>query len=445
MFVFPKNLYTDVRIENVFSTKIIYTMDSVDELKSTSYRGAFIRIFDGERWYYSATSNVENLQQEIDCLAIYAKRNEKVNEHPAVIRLEAHTGSYLQFEVRNVQQVSQQKKMEFLKGYFPLLNENPYIRMWKGSYLDKNIVKEFYSSKGADLKFDFQTTGISFRFSMADGDKTFNGSYQKTANYFDELGNDYDKLKQGIQASEEFLKYAQPIKPGKYTVVLAPVAAGVFAHESFGHKSEADFMIGDENMKKEWAIGSKVGRDLLSIVDNGGYMGSGYIPFDDEGTKCQETYLIKDGLLQGRLHSAATAAYLDEGVTGNSRAIDFEFEPIVRMTTTYIKEGNLTFEELLRDIKEGILVKSVKYGTGMSTFTIAPSTSYMIRDGKIAEPVNISVLTGNVFETMNQIDGLSDTLEIVSFTTGGCGKYEQNSLPVAFGGPYVRVLNMNVL
>ena len=444
MFVFPKNLYTDVRIENVFSTKIIYTMGNVDELKSTSYTGAFIRMFDGERWYYSATSSVENLQMEIECLAIYAKANEKVYEHPAVTRLESNIGSYLKFDDRSVQKVSQQQKVEFLEGYFPLIRENPYVRMWKGFYVDKNVVKEFYSSKGAQLKFDYQTAGVSFRFSMVDGDKIFDGHYQKATNYFEELGNDYDKMQQEIQSSEEFLKNAEPIKPGKYTVVLAPVAAGVFAHESFGHKSESDFMIGDENMKKEWAIGSRVGKDLLSIVDYGGYMGSGYIPFDDEGTKCNETYLIKDGLLQGRLHSAATAAYLDEGVTGNARAINFEFEPIVRMTTTYIKEGHTPLEELLGEIKEGVLIKTVKHGSGMSTFTIAPALAYMIRNGKVAEPVNISVITGNVFETMKQIDGLSDTLEMLSFTTGGCGKNEHFPLPVGFGGPYVRVLDMNV-
>ena len=53
--------------------------------------------------------------------------------------------------------------------------------------------------------------------------------------------------------------------------------------------------------------------------------------------KAKKTYLIKDGILTGRLHSATTAASLNEELTGNARALNFEFEPIVRMTTTYIE------------------------------------------------------------------------------------------------------------
>ncbi|HAZ37966.1 MAG TPA: TldD/PmbA family protein, partial [Clostridiaceae bacterium] len=61
-----------------------------------------------------------------------------------------------------------------------------------------------------------------------------------------------------------------------------------------------------------------------------------------------------------------------------------------------------------------------------------------------AEPVNISVVTGNVFKTLSEIDGVSNELELLSFVTGGCGKMEQYPLPVGFGGPYVRVNNLNV-
>ena len=124
--------------------------------------------------------------------------------------------------------------------------------------------------------------------------------------------------------------------------------------------------------------------------------------------------------------------------------MSFEYEPIVRQTTTYIEPGDLSFQELLAPIQEGVLVKTINHGSGMSTFTLAPSLAYMIRDGQIAEPVKISVVTGNVFETLGLIDGLSDELELLSFTMGGCGKMEQFPLPVGFGGPWVRVRELNV-
>lgn len=109
--------------------------------------------------------------------------------------------------------------------------------------------------------------------------------------------------------------HAVPVEPGEYTCVLSPTVAGVFAHESFGHKSESDFMLGSETMRREWELGKRVGWEGLSILDSGVPNGSGYCPYDDEGTRARDTYLVKNGVLTGRLHSAATAAALDEAVT----------------------------------------------------------------------------------------------------------------------------------
>jgi TldD protein len=68
----------------------------------------------------------------------------------------------------------------------------------------------------------------------------------------------------------------------------------------------------------------------------------------------------------------------------------------------------------------------------------------MIRDGKVAEPVKISVVSGNVFKALGEIDGLTNEVELLAFARGGCGKMEQYPLPVGFGGPWVRVRTLNV-
>ena len=235
-----------------------------------------------------------------------------------------------------------------------------------------------------------------------------------------------------------------PVTPGKYTCILSPVTTGVFAHESFGHKSESDFMVGDETMKKEWVLGKKVGSNILNIVDTGSIEGAGYVPFDDEGTKCKKNYIIKDGILNGRLHSSSTATILDENLTGNARAMNFLYEPLVRMTTTFIDKGSDTKESLFANVKEGIYIDTIRHGSGMTTFTIAPARAYMIHNGKISEPVKISVISGNVMSTLNKIDGISDKVELFSFALGGCGKMEQYPLKVGIGGPYIRVNEINI-
>lgn len=444
MFKFPENLYTDVRIEDVFETKIQFTLGSLEESKNTKYRAAFIRVFDGERWYYASTSDVDNIQNEIDKLSKMAKPNEKVYENPIVQKLQANTGEYLRYKDVSVSDIEKSDKVNLLKQFFPVISSRDTIKTWQAYYADSRKIYEFYSSKGANLVFDSQRAGFSFRPSFSEGEKKLQESFQRCSNYYSELNPNPDELKAYIDKCEDFLKNSKSIEPGKYTVILSPVVAGVFAHESFGHKSESDFMVGDETMKREWAIGKKIGSDILSIVDSGLENGNGYVPFDDEGTRASKTYLIENGILKGRLHSASTAAELKEDVTGNARAKDYEYEPIVRMTSTYVLPGDKTKEELFAEVKDGVYIETFKHGSGMSTFTIAPSMAYRIRDGKIAEPINFAVITGTVFDTLSQIDGLSDKLEIFSSITGGCGKMEQYPLPVGFGGPYVRIKNMNV-
>ena len=191
-------------------------------------------------------------------------------------------------------------------------------------------------------------------------------------------------------------------------------------------------------------MGTRVGAEILSIIDTGLLDGNGYVPYDDEGCRAKETYLIKNGILTGRLHSSQTAAALDEAPTGNARAVNFEFEPIVRMTTTYVCGGTMSKAELIAGTSLGILIEDLKHGSGMTTFTIAPSRSWMIRDGKVAEPVEISVITGNVMETLHKIDAISDEVKLLSFPTGGCGKMEQAPLRVGFGGSYIRANGINV-
>lgn len=444
MYRFPKDLYTDIRIETTRTTNISYENNELKQNKCKKEKGAFIRIFDGERWYYSTITNVEDIQKEIDELAEMAKRNKDIYNHPVVKRMEVNKGKELRYTDNNILSISNDDKIKLLESYLPILKEFPEVLNSRLLYKDTYITKEIISSKGTDITFDIQNAYIASRYSLSVNGMTQNGGETIYEADFSKLFNKEELFREDIIKNLNYIKEAVPVKKGMYTCILSPVVAGVFAHESFGHKSEADFMIGDEMMMKEWKLGTKVGSPILNIIDTGNIEGSGYVPYDDEGTKAKETYLIKDGVLSGRLHSAYTAGALEEDVTGNSRAINFEYEPIVRMTTTYIGAGNLTKEELFEGVKEGIYIDGFMHGSGMSTFTIAPSTAYMIRDGKIAEPVKISVITGNVMSTLNEIDGVSDTVEIKSLGTGGCGKMEQWPLSVGLGGPYVRVNKINV-
>lgn len=444
MIQFREGYYADVRQEDRFRTVISYREGILQEMKVRKEIRAFLRVYDGKMWYYASVTDVNHLQKTLDGLYDAATPHADILQDPIVSRFERNKAQVLCFADCSVRDVPTSEKNALLQGYLPLLEEDGCMTMPAGVYLDRNSRFTFRSSLGADIEYDYQTCGMAFGCSMVEGEKKFSAHWQRGATRFDALQGLTESLRAAMREQADFMRRSVPVEPGKYPVVLSPEAAGVFAHESFGHKSESDFMLSDESMRQEWQLGKQVGSPLLSIAEYGLLPGSGYVPYDDEGSKARKNYLIKNGVLAGRLHSAQTAAALEEGLTGNARAIDCTFEPIVRMTNTYIEPGELSFDELIAPIKKGYFIKTISHGSGMSTFTIAPSLAYEIENGRLGRPVQISVITGSVFETLGLLDGLTRETEMLSFVTGGCGKMEQQGLPVGFGGPYVRVSAMNV-
>ena len=444
MIQFRSGFYADVRVEDRSRTVISYKAGALEEMRNRKEKQAFLRVYDGKLWYYASTTDTGHLQKTLDGLYAAAEENPDILEDPVVRRFEKNKDEVMTFTGCSVRDIPLSEKQALLLGYLPILTEESCVVLPTGTYLDRNSMFHFVSSLGADITYDYQTCGLSFGFSMAEGEKQFQGSWQKGGTRFDEMAAIGDELRAAVKEQAAFMRNSVPVEAGKYPVVLSPMAAGVFAHESFGHKSESDFMLSDESMKNEWQLGKTVGSPILSIAECGSVQGTGFVPYDDEGTKARKNYLIKNGVLAGRLHSAMTAAALDEELTGNARAIDCTFEPIVRMTTTYIEGGDLDFDQLIAPIEKGYYIKTISHGSGMSTFTIAPSVAYELVNGTLGRPVQISVISGSVFETLGLIDGLTKDVELLSFVTGGCGKMEQMGLPVGFGGPYVRVSTMNV-
>jgi TldD protein len=236
---------------------------------------------------------------------------------------------------------------------------------------------------------------------------------------------------------------ANSVKGGQYTVILDPYLAGVFIHEAFGHLSEADFVYENPRMQELLTLGKPLGIEQLNVIDDATLPNlPGTLKYDDEGVPGQRKYLIKDGVLHQRLHSRETAGKMHEKPTGNARAMRANYPPIVRMTNTAIEPGDTSFEEMVKDINEGVYAVRMLGGqTNGEMFTFAAAEGYMIREGKIVEPVSDVTLSGNVFQTLKDINAIgNDTL----YTNGGCGKGGQMPLPVSVGGPHLRINNVVV-
>ena len=231
------------------------------------------------------------------------------------------------------------------------------------------------------------------------------------------------------------------VQGNTYTVVIDPILAGLFVHEAFGHLSEADMLYENPDMLETMSIGRRFGSKDLQIFDGAApadHRGS-YL-YDDEGVPATTTQLIEDGVLVGRLHSRETAGKLGEAVTGNARCLDYHYPPIVRMTNTWIGRGKTPVTDLFNDIPVGVYAKNWQGGmTNGEMFTFTAGEAWMIRNGKVAEPVKDVTLSGNVFETLEDIEAIGN--DFVWDESGGCGKGGQSGLAVGCGSPSLRIRN----
>ncbi len=242
------------------------------------------------------------------------------------------------------------------------------------------------------------------------------------------------------------LVQAEPVTGGRYTVILDPRLSGVFIHEAFGHLSEADNVTDNPKLLSQMQLGTRFAPDFFSVLDGAGLENErGSFPYDDEGVPASMTYLIKDGLLAGRLHTRQTAAAMGEKVTGNARTINFRFAPICRMSNTFIASGPHSFEEMLEGVKDGLYVVGGGSGnTSKGLFTFSAERARIIKNGKLGGWLRDLTLSGNVFQTLKDIDGVGN--DVARSRSGGCGKSVgarmQYPLSVSMGSPHIRIQNV---
>ena len=444
MYRFPEGLYADIRIETTENAIYKLQIGEVKQNSEISVTGAMVRVYDGKLWYTSVTNDLDSIQTELDSLASIAEPNADILDDPAVKLFEVHKDKVLRFEgEKDNRKTTRQMREELLSSYADACIDTSIeeMKQWYGGYSHTHLLKRFYSSKGARIEQDHQTCSLWIWYDFViDGIKTAGGKIFQGF-YHDDLKGHESEVIQKRDRILDYAKNAVDVEPGDYVCVLHPSVTGMFTHESFGHKSESDHMLSDKTLQDEWVMGKKVGSELVSIYDSGSMFKRGYIAYDDEGTKPRESYLIRNGVLSGRLHDANSAAVLGEELTGNARAQDFGCTPLVRMTNTVMEAGSTPPDEIIAGVKDGIYVYDVEYGTGLSTFTMKPSICYRIRDGKIAEPLRVNVLTGSVFETLFNIDAVGNDLKFDE--TGWCGKGGQR-IAVSCAGPTIRVKKLTV-
>ena len=232
---------------------------------------------------------------------------------------------------------------------------------------------------------------------------------------------------------------------GPMPVVLGPGWPAVLLHEAVGHGLEGDF-----NRKGTSTFSGRIGELVASpqctIVDDGAMFGRrGSLTIDDEGTPTQETVLIENGILRGYLQDKLNARLMGVAPTGNGRRQSYAHMPMPRMTNTFMRAGKYDPAEIIASVKNGVY--AVNFGGGQvditsGQFVFSATEAYLIRGGKVTDPIRGATLIGNGPDVMRRISMVGNDLAL-DRGVGVCGKDGQ-SVPVGVGQPTLRIDEVNV-
>ena len=435
--------YLEIRVEQSESTAISFQGTQLDSIDRNFNLAGGIRACHQGGWSFVTFNGLAELNERIEEAIAQARL---VGKESTILAPLEPIVDYVAVELgRDPRGVTLEEKRALMAEYNQLLLKyDPRIQTTMVGWRDRFAINYFVNSTGSCIAQE--RLDISGRFGvLARGE----GGLVRQSFESVHSRSDYNALvgieERVLGAAERAVSQldAKPVKGGQYTVVLDPYLSGVFIHEAFGHLSEADFVYENPQMQELLTLGKPMAIAELNVVDDATIEGlPGSFKYDDEGVLGQRKYLIKDGILQGRLHSRETAGKMQEAPTGNARAIAATYPPIVRMTNTGIEAGDWAFADMIRDIQEGVYAVRMLGGqTNGEMFTFAAGLGYMIRNGEIAEPVTDVTLSGNVFQTLKDIEAIgNDTL----YTNGGCGKGGQMPLSVSVGGPHVRIRDVVV-
>lgn len=432
--------YADIRVEDKTNTWVNYRGPDLDTIGSARTVGGIVRSLCKGGWGYATFNDLNDLPRRVQeaCETARLVGRDKTyfaSAEPVVDVIRAKL-------IKDFRQIPLAEKKARMEEYNRIiLGHHKNIQTSTVRYADTFKTIWFANSEGTYIEEEKPDVNLMTAAVAREGD-IVQTAFETggSANDYQSVESFHEKARDAAQKAIELLA-APPVTGGKYTVITDPVLTGVFTHEAFGHLSESDFVYENPSMQEIMQLGKRFGVEGLNIIDDGSLPGGlGTHRYDYEGTPTRKNYLIQDGILVGRLHSRETAAKMVEPVTGNSRAVHYEHPPIVRMTNTYIDQGTVAFEDMLKDIDLGVYaIKAIGGQTAMEMFTFSAAYGYMIRNGQIAELVRDVVLTGNVFETLMNIDQIGNQVEWEPNGPGGCGKGGQHPLRVGLGGPHIRI------
>ena len=436
--------YAELFAENTVNHSISMIASKVESIKDTVIAGASVRVYKGLRSVMASTVDTSE-SGLLRCAETAAEALGQGTAQIDIVLKERTFGDIHPVKIVPCS-VGNREKVEILKeGYFAAKDYHESITQVSGGLADVDHNILIANTEGLYAQDRQIRTRIAISAVADSGQGTQTGSCNPGRRMGLEMFDTVIPKEVGLHAAKQAVTMAGA---GYCPAGVMPVAidngfGGVIFHEACGHSLEASTVAYGQS-QFAGKMGQKIANEKVTAIDDGTIPNAwGSINIDDEGTPAQKNVLIENGILKSYMVDKFNGRRMGMASTGNSRRQSYAYTPTSRMTNTYIAPGTDSNEDIIGSIEYGLYAKEMGGGSVnpvTGEFNFAVSEGYMIRNGKICEPVRGASLVGKGSEVIQNIDMVGTQLDMGQ---GMCGS-SSGSVPTNVGQPMIRVSGITV-
>jgi len=440
--------YCDARAEQQVKKSILIENGEIEHIRNSEDKGIGVRLIKNGAWSFCSITNPKSFNEIREILDNTIRNsNYTISNRKNKIKLHSNpiNKKQINFPILKKPEINELTKIG-LECNKIIKDTQKIIKSVTNPYYTVNS-KYFTNTEGSEILQNFTDTIIEMVATAHDSGKTQSvniteggrGGLELITYKAQQSAKDIAK-----KASE--LITAKPVKEETTTVVMNPDFVSLLTHEILGHPSEADRVLGKE---MAWAggawwkgkIGEKIGSENLNVFDDPTIKESlGWYHFDDEGVETKKTSLIEKGILKNHMQNRETSEIFNTEPTGNMRATNYRYMPLIRMACTCIGNGDQNIDEIIKDVKNGYYISNMKIPSiDMKRYNWSISCQYAhkIENGELTDLQRDVIVMGTAPEFFNSIDACGKDFTVRPITN--CGKGDpMQSMIMGNGGPTIR-------
>lgn len=459
--------YADARGAEITAESISLRGGTVEGLEASESLGFGVRVLAGGAWGYAASAELTPAEaSRIAVTAVdVARASATALRNPVELVDEpAHVDTYSTPLEIDPFTVGLEDKIGLLATAGELLERAPGVRAGRANMDLYRNHTWFFSSEGAAIEQTIVHTGAGIEATaVSDGEvqqRSYPGSFRghlEAGGYEIVARMDLAGHAERVADEASALLQAKECPSGTTTLVLDGHQVMLQVHESVGHPTEFDRVLG---MEAAFAGTSFVGVDDLGRLPYGSEHvtitadatlpgGLGTAGYDDEGVTAQKVDLIRNGILVGFQTSRETAAAMGaDRSNGTMRADGWENFPLIRMTNVNLMPGEGSLDGLLADVDQGVYMatnKSWSIDDRRTNFQFGCEIAWEIRNGRLGRILKNPRYTGITPVFWGSCDAVAGQEEWRVHGTPNCGKGQPGqTMRVGHGTSPARFRNVSI-